>query len=1859
MDIVGSLGYIGQSINFIDVESFAYVTGNALCMYNFVKGPRELIWKCENGLSCFATNSETKSIVYCPSVGRVDLELVVSKDSVKRTTLNNPLPVPMVNVCFNRDGDKLYGITSSSNHHLVLWDCKNNYQMLFTKKLDGNYKICTVNPCSSDYVCCYGDGGLMVGFVRDVLGGHSVKVSKINFDDEEALAMDGTSDANELPDKSVKFALWFPGNRLLVGTPSGAIFQVNCGTNQSPKLLGRFSTPERRGRVNLKPIHAVFTMNNVIVSTKGGLVYWFPLSFTSTQEDFKIDFDKPLQMASIKASISCLVVDQTYQTLLLGTFSGDIMKLPLYVEAEFTAPEADLDPTGEEEFEENRIEQVLPEKIGNDARNGVALCTQHVIIDILKFSGSGRSSLSMFVTSSHSGCLQFWRHNAQISEPLSVGGGIRRSIPRPVNCLFDLYMSRAASTPDKPLKPPAICMIEFVTLALKHAKLMFLGTDDGSIQVWTLDAQENEDEDVKEALEDHEDGEYVKMIEDDEGNCLVRLEMRKIFQLKLFDSAVKLLTFMPMHVKDLFNSAFHLKAAIASETDNRIYILKVLQDNSVVVNSSIESYLSVGDNTIPVSLVWNADSLYAFCDNGSVVIYNVAENGVLTKRAEIVTGIQDLVASSLIAMEASGTLIMVQSSNIIHTLALHDLLNDASILSSQSFRSLHHDDVVVCAIQSPAKKYFATGCIDGSIHIWKHDEENHSLILANKVKLHHGPVACLIFSSDSSFLLTCGIDGSCFIVSIDKPLATDRALIRGLIAKGEEPKYITELVPEPHLLKLEEESATWVKLKKIDEERDLKSKYKFKAMGVSGAISEISSRLNALVETNLQRNELEILDRSEFVIDVKHREEIVTNNTESVVSLRNSYKNTILCNELVAARTRLRCWDNLEVKSNNLFSFLGKTKVSSMSIQNTTPEQAIILQKVKRLRAMEIRTQKLDEFGSVQRLIDTPYYRCAWTSSMSGSPPTLSWVLNDGTRWPISDKVALLLINEKAEKNPPKEVKDTNAAANAKETKAHSFLDDDDDYSFTSEEEVHEMDESDILNLLYPPQAVRTRNQRRVQIILLREVVRLIRAKFNEQFDRLHNEKEDIINSIDSRNNRIRTILEDLHQNDSLFSPTMSDREIAGSSVRVKQEELVNRPYESEAARMTRLREEEEKRQLELQRDKEDIKGRALEEMMNGTLVVKRDVLSTSKLAKPEWMSTLKPNEMSDSQVREYEVYQTKLRALQEEQATYRKTLEIEMRKLRNEIAELCRSFDERLNDLSSLKLLVNRELLSQELFVSRLSLNMAKTEQALKVIEKSEDQIKSLRDQRSDSKVHVDKLNGELDILKSKYSSIQDEERLMDKTFRRDIQNLCNNTFDQNSLKILTELYRQRSYPVEAHGQGREGTGVERSDADASNSKQNSKSTVNQRSTKKSVNTSSRQNKKTSSLEVSKMKKQKSSKAGSISNKDAALGPMQLAALALKTAEVESTDKKDKDKDPYFEAIVQQERQRVLQDATIPILSALNLETDCPEGFDIDQVSWSKLQDLRSARIEKEIEGKLLAMKIAKLKQKLEHFDNEDAILASCINDIKAGIDLAGLTLKNISANMEVVIRIRQGQDQVDRDAAVTDYSQSLLIPVIAVGKFNSRIKELGREKIHILYKIKLFRRKINLIGWQARHHDMEARHYEAYLTDVQLFRVNRELQKIIREGRVANLAKVRIYTILISRYTCYSSTMLQERIERFLQRKEFINHEGETRITSLKKTHETLQRQLDERSTECAALEGKIFGLRSQVLLSKSVKSSRDEARGQSGDLVCVAAAKMKKVVSKRHMIDTARAQAEEIDYLRQELDKMRQKTFPSFVK
>ena len=116
---------------------------------------------------------------------------------------------------------------------------------------------------------------------------------------------------------------------------------------------------------------------------------------------------------------------------------------------------------------------------------------------------------------------------------------------------------------------------------------------------------------------------------------------------------------------------------------------------------------------------------------------------------------------------------------------------------------------------------------------------------------------------------------------------------------------------------------------------------------------------------------------------------------------------------------------------------------------------------------------------------------------------------------------------------------------------------------------------------------------------------------------------------------------------------------------------------------------------------------------------------------------------------------------------------------------------------------------------------------------------------------------------------------------------------------------------------------------------------------------------------------------------------------------------------------------------------------------------------------------------------------------------------------------------------------------------------------------------------------------------------------------------------------------------------------RKEFLIKDSDTQLSKLQRGIDNLRRQLEDRLSENSRLEDQIHGLKKEVVARESVRQSRNEARGVAGDPAQTAMKSMKKVVVRRQLVDLARTQAEELDFLRQELDRMRQKTFPSFVR
>ena len=120
--------------------------------------------------------------------------------------------------------------------------------------------------------------------------------------------------------------------------------------------------------------------------------------------------------------------------------------------------------------------------------------------------------------------------------------------------------------------------------------------------------------------------------------------------------------------------------------------------------------------------------------------------------------------------------------------------------------------------------------------------------------------------------------------------------------------------------------------------------------------------------------------------------------------------------------------------------------------------------------------------------------------------------------------------------------------------------------------------------------------------------------------------------------------------------------------------------------------------------------------------------------------------------------------------------------------------------------------------------------------------------------------------------------------------------------------------------------------------------------------------------------------------------------------------------------------------------------------------------------------------------------------------------------------ANLELLIRVKQGQDEMESDTVVTDYSDALLIPRTSVETINSEIVKLGTERVSVLNKTKDFKKQINLQKWEQEFLTMQAGNQEEHYTDLHMLRVTKELQTLIKGGEFAQkqkkeLEKVRVW--------------------------------------------------------------------------------------------------------------------------------------------
>lgn len=286
---------------------------------------------------------------------------------------------------------------------------------------------------------------------------------------------------------------------------------------------------------------------------------------------------------------------------------------------------------------------------------------------------------------------------------------------------------------------------------------------------------------------------------------------------------------------------------------------------------------------------------------------------------------------------------------------------------------------------------------------------------------------------------------------------------------------------------------------------------------------------------------------------------------------------------------------------------------------------------------------------------------------------------------------------------------------------------------------------------------------------------------------------------------------------------------------------------------------------------------------------------------------------------------------------------------------------------------------------------------------------------------------------------------------------------------------------------------------------------------------------------------------------------------------------------------------------------------------------------------------------------------------------------------------DVPIPLKLKQGQVEVEQAAVVTDFAATLFVPRATVRLLNADIKRLGGEKVEILREVRDFRRGIAELVWENERLGMESDDLVERTRELQLLRVTKDLQKLMKgggEGRhAAELSQ-------LERKLEAMGTAHEQRVaecERQLSKMRRLKAEKDAELGRLHLQIEVSRAIIAQADTlrgclpaaaVCSAssppplLSRAIsqFGARPSLhlpppprnaaapqALEQAVSERETIAHIQSsagGDNSLDAGERVHHVHMKRKLKSLIQMQAQEIDLLREELDRLRRRTFPTFT-
>lgn len=1101
-------------------------------------------------------------------------------------------------------------------------------------------------------------------------------------------------------------------------------------------------------------------------------------------------------------------------------------------------------------------------------------------------------------------------------------------------------------------------------------------------------------------------------------------------------------------------------------------------------------------------------------------------------------------------------------------------------------------------------------------------------VLASKKKsvaAHSGPVTSLLFLdvADDVYLVSTGGDGCVFLLDVRIP-AESRVPVSSPREMHTNPMYLTLAAfakyDDAFKPAQELERKPFLEVVRAAEELRARSRFDRLKDQTRAQLNDLELKLKLLLAENAKLPESERLTRDDFVVNVEWREQLLRRNRERAERVRESIARDLAKMSIVRERMRREFWDSATVQGVRLRGLSPSPAPAPGSAQPGGSALFVYNFPMRRQDKQELRTAKQLELMRAIEFAHEQQEAASSSSSTSGSRETaharfhqvlpastrsnLQWLINAGLHHPSLNRWLT-------------------KSADGGDLQPH--------------------------HLVYHPAAVRTRKQQRVQIQLLKAFVRSLVVEFNAEFAALVRLKEAKLDEIDAKNARIAEICAELGgAPEQLFRPQLAPDERAASILEVAPDEMTHSVYETDEMRRKREKEAQEKLELERQRQKDDVAGRALRDMMDGTLEVKKESLAAQELVKEQWMLDTPADEMTAEQRKLVAQFEAAQHKFLEERDKYRKSLDLELKKTRGEIGDVCKAFDDKLRVLQESYLLMRRSVLVQHLYELRLAEDLMDHEQLLLMRQRIASATQELQAEVAASEKENELFAVQLESAKDEWHRAVDEDKSCEKNFLRELEELvagsggaASTPLEHDLVKHLVELYKKRK--ADDLLRGGDADSLARKGGAAAAKRGKSSQHLGMGASSASLNVSGGAGAGST--------KQRLLAEGVVSDPSSRnLAPVTSLLRSLQHSSSDGVEgEANLDPFQFADAPLQPQLRRVdsggVGAGSQRQVAPLDYDVDRPDGIVIDDRVWRALNTLRAKKILAEHAAKEKAEQFALAKSVAEELRAKLSELQCAVQEQTAAFEAATKQLDALADNSPLLVHIKQGQDESGSSSMDTTdlfrcaVPDSFLVARASVESLNDVIQLHGKDQVSILSRIKNFRKNINVMEWEHALLEMQTKDMEERYTDIQLLRVTKDLQELFHTG---------------------DTTEKQQREIAQLEAK--MGHLGRNHQTNLLKLDETmtkLQRQLRERVRENDGFAQQLEKLQMQVQIREDILASRKSAALRNAAPSSKAESpQLKAIAVRRKLVDLAKTQTEEIEYLRLELDKMRRRTFPSFV-